>query len=65
MTERVANIGEPGARRRRASGVVWLAISAASCAGLFAFHEPRPMRALLVIPLTLSGLGFFQARDKT
>ena len=65
MAERVANIGATGARRRRASGIVWLVISAAAAIVLFALHEPRAMRAILVIPIALSAIGFFQSRDKT
>lgn len=65
MAERIANIGEAGARRRRAGGVVWLVISAAAAVALIALHEPRAWRALLVIPLALSAIGFFQACEKT
>lgn len=65
MAERIANIGEIGARRRRASGVMWLVISAAAAVALFALHEPRAWRAVLVVPLALSAIGLFQARDKT
>ncbi|HVX38690.1 MAG TPA: hypothetical protein VHB25_03870 [Gemmatimonadaceae bacterium] len=65
MADRIANIGGPGVRRRRASGYLWLALSAAAIVLLFAFHAPRAWRAVLVIPFALSAIGFFQARDKT
>lgn len=63
--ECIANIGERGARRRRASGVVWAVIGAVVLACLLLGHAPRWDRAVLVIPFALAAIGFLQAREKT
>lgn len=65
MTERIANIGERGARRRLMGGVVWAVLSVAALVVLLVAHAPRWSRAWLVIPFAFAATGYFQARDKT
>ncbi len=65
MADRIANIGERGARRRLTGGVVWAIVSLIALAALLATHAPRWSRAWLVIPFALAAAGYFQARDKT
>ncbi len=65
MSTRLPNIGDIGARRRRTGGIVWLVLAIAAAAALIVLHEPRALRAVLVIPFALSAIGFLQARDKT
>lgn len=63
--EACANIGPTGIRRRLMSGIFFLVVSGAILAALVTLHAPRGSRALLVLPLFLATLGFFQARAKT
>jgi hypothetical protein len=64
-SERVANIGPSGARRRLVGGYVWAAATAVAFVALLATHAPRELRLGLVVPLFLAGIGIFQARAKT
>lgn len=61
----IANIGDRGARRRRASGVVWLVVAIGVVIALFVGGAPRWMRLLVAIPAGLSAVGFLQARERT
>jgi hypothetical protein len=65
LPRHIPNIGAVGARRRRAGGYVWIAVATVAAVALFATHAPRSWRLLLVLPLTLSAVGFLQAREKT
>jgi hypothetical protein len=65
VSEHVANIGERGARRRRRGAVVWLIITAVTCALLLATGAPRWSRLVLALPIGFSAAGFLQARAKT
>jgi hypothetical protein len=65
MSERVCNISERGARRRRLGGVVWAVIGVAAFALLLHAGSARGYRLVLAIPFLLSALGFFQAREMT
>lgn len=62
---RVANIDARGRRRRLVGGVVWLVVAAAATATLVALQARDGWYALLVVPLTLAALGWFQARERT
>jgi hypothetical protein len=63
--ECVPNIGERGRNRRRRNGVFWLV--GAVAASILVATGRVPDWALLMVFATalLSGLGFFQAREKT
>jgi len=63
--ERIANITQRGASRRRRQGVAWLIVSVVLASILFYLGLPRGMRLLLAIPIGLSAVGFLQAREKT
>lgn len=63
--QRVANIGVAGRRRRLVGGVFWLVIGAIATALIAGSHARTPWYALLVLPFTLAGLGYFQARAHT
>ena len=65
MTERVANIGERGARRRRLGGVVWLGVGIGLLVSFVMRGEPRTWRLVLFVPFALAAAGFLQAREKT
>jgi hypothetical protein len=59
------NIGPQERRRRRIVGVVFLVVSAGVAAVLLASGVGRLWRLALFLPLWPSGVGFFQAFDKT
>ena len=59
------NIGVRECRRRRAGGVVGLALAIAGCLALMLFGAARWWRLGLVAPLMLATFGYFQAREKT
>jgi hypothetical protein len=61
----VVNLGPRQRRIRRIFGVVGLLVAVAAAGALFAFDAPRWSRVALVLPLWISALGFFQAREKT
>jgi hypothetical protein len=65
MAERIANIGESGARRRQLGGWVWGAITVVALIALLGTHAPRWARVFLAIPIALAATGFLQAREKT
>jgi hypothetical protein len=59
------NIGPRERRRRLASGVVLLAAAVGLAAFELATGAGRLWRLSLFLPLWMSGVGFFQAFDKT
>lgn len=61
----VVNIGPRERRKRLASGLVLLAASVGLAAFLSATGAGRAWRVSLFPLLWISGLGFFQAFDKT
>jgi hypothetical protein len=61
----VENIVDRGARRRRAGGVVWLAIAVAAEVILVWLDAPRLWRLALVLPFGLAAVGFLQAHERT
>jgi hypothetical protein len=61
----IPNIGPRGQAQRRRFGFVALLVAAALVAVLFATQAPSALRLVAFVPLWLSALGFFQARDKT
>ena len=63
--EHVSNIGDRGARRRRASGVVWLIVAIALFVVLLLAGAPRWARLAIAIPVGLAAIGFLQARERT
>ena len=63
--DRIANITERGAIRRRRSGIAWLVVSAILLSILLYLGMPHWMRLVLAVPLTLAAIGFLQAREKT
>jgi hypothetical protein len=65
MAQHIDNIGEPGARRRRRGGLVWVAITGIVAILIITTNAPKPTRLLLAIPVGLAALGFLQAREKT
>ncbi|HEY9228607.1 MAG TPA: hypothetical protein VIP11_18275 [Gemmatimonadaceae bacterium] len=65
MSEHIENIGDRGARRRRAGGVAWLLIGLVGAVLLIASGAPRVWRLPLVLAFALSANGFLQAREKT
>jgi hypothetical protein len=65
MSDRVSNIVERGARRRRMSGVVWLTCALIAAALLVGLGAQRWWRLTLVVPFGLSAFGFLQARERT
>ena len=65
MTERVANIGARGARRRKLGGVVWLVVAVALLISLVMRGDPRTWRMMLFVPFAVAAAGFLQARENT
>jgi hypothetical protein len=65
LSNACTNIGPIGIRRRMMGGVVWLIVSIAIGAMLFAMHASHFTRVWLVLPLFLSAIGFFQAQART
>lgn len=63
--QRVANIDEPGRRRRLTGGVVWIVVALAATAALSVVRARGAWFALLVLPFTAAALGYFQARERT
>ena len=61
----IPNIGPRGQQQRLRLGVIALAAAALVAGVLFGLGAPRSWRLILVAPLWIAGLGFFQARDKT
>jgi hypothetical protein len=61
----IPNIGPRGQAQRRRFGFIALAAAALLLVLLTLLHLPRAWRLLEFLPLWLSALGFFQARDKT
>ncbi|HUB08098.1 MAG TPA: hypothetical protein VMB50_13905 [Myxococcales bacterium] len=59
------NIGPRERRKRFTGGVVFLGVAVALAACELATGATRPWRLLLFVPLWVSAVGFFQARDKT
>ena len=63
--DRIANITERGAIRRRRSGIAWLVVSAILLSILLHLGMSHWMRLVLAVPLTLAAIGFLQAHEKT
>jgi len=61
----IPNIGPRGQAQRRRFGFIALAAAALVVAFLMVLGAPSAWRLLALLPLWLSALGFFQARDKT
>jgi len=59
------NIGPRGRAQRRRFGFIALGAAAALALLLFGLDAPRLSRLLVFLPLWLSALGFFQAKDRT
>ncbi len=59
------NIGPKERAKRVRTGWIMLLISAGIGVGLLILRAPRWWSAALFLPLLMSGLGFFQAREKT
>jgi MFS family permease len=64
-SNRIANIGAGGRRKRLMFGMVALAVGAVIAALLVAIDAPRIWRLPLIFVFYVAALGFFQARDKT
>jgi hypothetical protein len=64
-SNRVANIGAGGRRRRLIFGIVALGVGAVIAALLVAVGAPRVWRLPLIFVFYVAALGIFQARDKT
>lgn len=67
MTDEICaiNIGPNERAKRTRTGWIMLILSVAIAVALFFLHAPRWWSALIFLPLLMSGLGFFQAREKT
>lgn len=61
----IPNIGPRGQRSRFLTGLVGVAVALFGLSVLVVADAPRLSRAVLVLPLWIAGLGFFQARAKT
>jgi hypothetical protein len=61
----IPNIGPRGQAQRRRFGIIALGAAVLVVFLLFSLGAPRGWRLLALLPLWLSALGFFQARDKT
>ena len=59
------NIGPKERAKRVRSGWIMLVIAAAAAAVLLIMHVSRWWSGALFLPLLMSSLGFFQAREKT
>jgi hypothetical protein len=59
------NIGPRERRKRVRFGVELTLVSAAAAVALVAAGTPRAWRLLLLLPLWMAALGFYQAREKT
>jgi hypothetical protein len=64
-SNRTANIGAGGRRKRLMFGIVALAGGAVIAALLIAIGAPRIWRLPLILVFYVAALGIFQARDKT
>jgi MFS family permease len=64
-SNRIANIGAGGRRKRLLFGIVSFAVGAVIAALLVAIDAPRIWRLPLIVVFYVAALGFFQARDKT
>ena len=64
-SNRVANIGAGGRRKRLMFGIVALGVGAVIAAMLVAVGAPRIWRLPLILVFYVAALGIFQARDKT
>jgi len=61
----IPNIGPRGQRQRLTFGLVSLGAAVLLAGVLVTVGVPRGWRAVVFVPLWLSALGFFQARQKT
>ena len=64
-SNRIANIGAGGRRKRLIFGIVALAVGAVIAALLIAIGAPRLWWLPLFLVFYVAALGIFQARDKT
>jgi hypothetical protein len=64
-SNRIANIGAGGRRKRLMFGIVALGVGAVIAALLIAIGAPRMWRLPLFFVFYVAALGIFQARDKT
>jgi uncharacterized membrane protein len=64
-SNRVANIGAGGRRKRLVFGIVALGVGAVIAVLLVAIGAPRIWRLPLIFVFYGGALGIFQARDKT
>jgi hypothetical protein len=64
-SNRVANIGAGGRRKRLMWGIVALGVGAVIGALLIMIGAPRIWRLPLFLVFYVAALGIFQARDKT
>jgi len=63
--QHVANIGQPGARRRRNAGIVLCTLAAAALVVLLIIDAPAWCRLLVGVPAGLGAAELLQAREKT
>jgi MFS family permease len=64
-SNRIANIGSGGRRKRLVFGLLALGVGAVIAALLVAVGAPRVWRLPLFVVFYVAALGIFQARDKT
>ena len=64
-SNRIANIGAGGRRKRLIFGLVALGVGAVIAVLLVAIGAPRIWRLPLILVFYVAALGIFQARDKT
>jgi hypothetical protein len=60
-----SNIGPREQRKRRLLGIVALTVGVAMAFVLVVMEAPRPLRAVVFLPIWLAGLGLLQARERT
>jgi uncharacterized membrane protein len=64
-SNRIANIGAGGRRKRLMFGIVALGVGTVIAVLLVAVGAPRVWRLPLIVVFYVAALGIFQARDKT
>ncbi|HEY4218160.1 MAG TPA: hypothetical protein VGM67_13535 [Gemmatimonadaceae bacterium] len=65
MSDYTGNLVAAGVRRRRVGGFVGLVAAIVVFVALVLTNAPRAWRLVLILPLFISAVGFFQASEKT
>jgi hypothetical protein len=65
MVSEATNIGPREQRKRRLLGIVALTVGVGAAFLLVVYDAPRPLRAVVFLPVWIAGLGLLQARERT